>query len=325
MIKKINIKDLQEGMYIILPKNWFAHPFLKNEFVIESQEQINKLLKAGIKEVNIKVEAISGKQNKTTGKEAHQGEPPQEKPKDVRPPELREIIADKKMMPDRKAKLVHQQSIVMMNRLMDNPTAESIQEVKKGVADVVDLILNNDSTNQYLLNITSHDYNTYVHSVNVGVLAISVAKTIFGGSDGHDMHELGAAFFLHDLGKVNIDLNIINKPAALTDEEMAQMRKHPEFGYDLLSRTNQLTEECRNIVLQHHERFDGSGYPLGLKGEDIHPYGHICSLADVFDALNSDRPYRKGLGPFASLKIMKEEMLSHFHKDLFEKFVKLFS
>ena len=118
---------------------------------------------------------------------------------------------------------------------------------------------------------------------------------------------------------------IINKPARLSDEEMAQMRKHPQYGYEILARTRQLTEECRTIVLHHHERFDGSGYPLGLKGEDIHLYGRICSLADVFDALNSDRPYRKGLGPFAALKVMKEEMMFHFQKDMFEKFVMLFS
>jgi len=139
------------------------------------------------------------------------------------------------------------------------------------------------------------------------------------------MHELGAAFFLHDLGKVKVDAAIINKPAVLTDEEMDKMRKHPEYGYEILVNTNQLTEECRTIVLHHHERNDGSGYPSGLKGEDIHLYGRICSLADVYDALNSDRPYRNGLGPFAALKLMKEEMLSHFQKDLFEKFVLLFS
>ncbi len=321
MIKKINIKDLQKGMHVILPNNWFAHPFLKNEFVIESQSQISKIIGAGIKEVKIKVSDISSvNENSQVEKNTVI-----QKQESVRPPELQEIIADNKITPGKKARLVFQQSVVMMTRLMDNPSAENIQEAKKGVAEIVDLILTNDSTNEHLLNLTTHDYSTYVHSVNVGVLGISIAKRIYRNSTGHDMHELGAAFFLHDLGKVNIDLNIINKPGALTEDEVVQMRKHPEYGYDILSQTNQLTEECRTIVLQHHERYNGSGYPLGLKGEEIHPYGRICSLADVFDALNSDRPYRKGLGPYASLKIMKEEMLSHFQKDLFEKFVMLFS
>lgn len=308
-------------MYVVLPDKWFSHPFLKNEFLIESQAQINKMIKAGIQEVSVNV--TKSLKNKTVSREKEKDAPLKREP--VLPLALQEIIADKKISSEKKATIVHQQSIVMINRLMDNPTVENIIEAKKGIADIVDMILADDTTQKHLLKITSHDYSTYVHSVNVGVLGISIAKRIFQKSSGHNMHELGAAFFLHDLGKVHVDAAIINKPAVLTDEEMNQMRKHPEYGYDILVKTRQLTEECRIIVLHHHERHDGSGYPSGLKGEDIHLYGRICSLADVYDALNSDRPYRNGLGPYAALKLMKEEMLSHFQKDLFEKFVLLFS
>lgn len=321
MIKILKIKDVQKGMYVVLPDKWFSHPFLKNEFLIESQTQINKMIKAGIQEVSVNV--TKSLKNKTVSREKEKDAPLKREP--VLPLALQEIIADKKVSSEKKATIVHQQSIVMINRLMDNPTVENIIEAKKGIADIVDMILADDTTQKHLLKITSHDYSTYVHSVNVGVLGISIAKRIFQKSSGHNMHELGAAFFLHDLGKVHVDAAIINKPAVLTDEEMNQMRKHPEYGYDILVKTRQLTEECRIIVLHHHERHDGSGYPSGLKGEDIHLYGRICSLADVYDALNSDRPYRNGLGPYAALKLMKEEMLSHFQKDLFEKFVLLFS
>jgi HD-GYP domain-containing protein (c-di-GMP phosphodiesterase class II) len=321
MIKKIKIQDVRKGMYVILPNKWFYHPFLKNEFLIESQTQINKMIKAGIEEVSINIS--KGVQDKNSAPKKEEAVTNKQYP--ILPLELREVIADKKMTPEKKAQLVHQYSIVMMNRLMDNPSVENIIQAKKGVADIVDLILANDATNKWLLNITSHDYSTYVHSVNVGVLGISIAKRMFKNSTGHDMHELGAAFFLHDLGKVKINIGIIHKPAVLTDAEMAQMKKHPEFGYDILAKTNQLTDECRVIVLHHHERYDGSGYPMGLKGDDIHLYGRICSLADVYDALNSDRPYHNGLGPYAALKLMKEEMLSHFQKDLFEQFVLMFS
>ena len=326
MIKKLKMKDIQTGMFVILPDQWFSHPFLKNEFLIESQSQINKMIKAGIKEVAVNVSKSSRLEEKRAKASEGQSEKlPKKKGSPVVPPELQEVIADRKLPVDQKARLVHRHSMVMMKRLMDNPSVENIIQAKKGIADIVDLILANDATNKSLLNITSHDYSTYVHSVNVGVLGISIAKSIFQHSTGHDMHELGAAFFLHDLGKVNISLDIINKPTVLTDEEMNEMKKHPEYGHAILTRTKQLTEECRTIVLHHHERHDGSGYPLGLKGNDIHLYGRICSLADVFDALNSDRPYRNGLGPFAALKLMKAEMLSHFQKDLFEKFVLLFS
>ena len=105
------------------------------------------------------------------------------------------------------------------------------------------------------------------------------------------MHELGAGFFLHDLGKVKIDTAIINKPGKLTAEEMRQMRRHPNLGFTILSKTKQLSEECKLIVLQHHERNDGTGYPNGLRGDAIHIYCRLCSLADVYDALTSVRPY----------------------------------
>ena len=320
--KKIPTKDVKPGMYVILPDKWFSHPFLKNEFLIESQTQINKMIKAGIKEVIVKIVESPVKQE-TRSSETDESKV-QSKPLPVLPPELQEVISNKKLSPENKASLVHRHSIVMMNRLMGNPSVENIIQAKKGIAEIVDLILTNNETNKCLLNITTHDYSTYVHSVNVGVLGISISKRIFAGSSGHDMYELGAAFFLHDLGKVNVDQSIITKPAVLNDAEMAQMRRHPEFGYEILSKANQLTEECRTIVLHHHERFEGNGYPLGLKGNDIHVYGRICSLADVYDALNSDRPYRNGMGPFAALKVMKEEMINHFQKDLFEKFVMMF-
>ena len=129
---------------------------------------------------------------------------------------------------------------------------------------------------------------------------------------------------MHDVGKVGINQAIIMKPGKLTADEMEEMRRHPLLGYKLLQETKQLTEESKTIVLQHHERIDGTGYPRRLRGENIHIYGRICSIADVYEALTSDRPYRQKLPPFVALKIMKEEMSHHFQKDLFEKFVLLF-
>jgi HD-GYP domain-containing protein (c-di-GMP phosphodiesterase class II) len=95
------------------------------------------------------------------------------------------------------------------------------------------------------------------------------------------MIELGSGFFLHDVGKVLIDAAILNKPARLTDEEMKEIQRHPNLGFNLLNNAKQLSEEAKFIVLQHHEKYDGTGYPKRLKGELIHIYARICSLADV--------------------------------------------
>jgi len=325
MERNVNIDDLKVGMYVILPTSWFKHPFAKNEFSIREKEQIRKIRECGFKEVIIDTA-------KSSVAEAEQ-KPPASQPEHteihqsirVVPDELREAIHDTKLPAQEKAKAVQKHSINMISNLLENPSAENIREVKKGVAEVVDLILTDDDTSYYLMNITSHDFYTYTHSVNVGFLAVSLSKALFRKSSAHDMHELGAGFFLHDLGKVHIDPAIINKPGVLTDEEMEQMRQHPVMGHKILLDTNQLTNECKKIVMQHHERFNGGGYPKKLKGEEIHLYGRICSIADVYDALTSDRPYRRKMDSFRALKLMKEEMLEHFQKDLFEQFVLLFS
>ncbi len=322
MIKTFKTQEVKVGMYVVLPRSWFAHPFLKNEFLISSPGQIAKIIEAGIREVAIdtaKSRLPVEKPGEKTSAEAEQT-PPQP----IIPQDLMEAIANKNMPPAKKAKAIHDHSIVMIQRLMENPYSESIKEAKKGIFAVVDAILADDKTNKELLMLSSHDYNTYIHSVNVGLLAISLSKTLFKKSDAHDMHEVGAGFFLHDIGKVKVDINIIKKPAVLTDEEMMEIRRHPQYGYEILTDTHQLSDECKKIVMQHHERNNGSGYPAGLKGEEIHLYGRICSLADVYDALSSRRPYKQPLRPYEALNVMKEEMLEHFHQDLFKKFVLLF-
>ncbi len=326
MQKTINTDNLKVGMYVILPVSWYQHPFVKNEFLISSKEQIEKISESGIKEVILDTKRSKLSRNQESRDPQSEAEQTAKPPlsRTVVPDALLEAIHDVNLPPQEKAKAIRAYSITMISNLLENPTAENIQDVKKGIAEVVDLILTDDETSLYLINITSHDFYTYTHSVNVGFLAISLSKALFKKSAAHNMHELGAGFFLHDLGKVAVDASIINKPGKLTEEEMNHMKQHPHMGYKLLYETNQLTHECKKIVLQHHERFDGRGYPHGLEGDDIHLYGKICSIADVFDALTSERSYRQKLDPFDALKLMKEEMINHFHRDLFEQFVLLF-
>lgn len=322
MFKTIKAQDLKVGMHVVLPVSWIKHPFLKNQFTIESPIQIQKIIDSGFEEIAIDTEkgldvgaVESARQRDTT--------PKWEQEKLV-PDELREAIKDKTLSVEKKTRVVYKSSLQIMARLLEDPKAEAIHEAKQGIAEIADFIISDDATTDYLLKITTHDYYTFTHSVNVGVLSILLSKTLFKGSDAHNMHELAAGFFLHDIGKVRIDPAIINKSGKLSDEEMKKMRAHPYQGYKILSEAEQLTEECKVIVMQHHERDSGTGYPRRLKGEEIHAYGRICCIADVYDALTAKRSYRKKQNPFSALKIMKEEMLDHFHKDIFEKFVMLF-
>jgi len=324
MVHDIQTDELKVGMYVILPGSWFSHSFLRNEFLITSEDQIVKIIDGKVRHVTVDFAKSSIPKQQTKG--TLSSWPDTQPPAGGRiiPDLLGTVIHDKTLPPQKKAQVVKQYSAIMMKNLLESPTAGSIREAKKGISEIVDMIIADDDTAQYMLSITSHDYYTYTHSVNVGVLAVSLSKALFEKSRDHDLHELGAGFFLHDLGKVRVDINIIQKQGKLTDEEMNQMKRHPDVGYKILHETGQLTDECGKIVLQHHERVDGMGYPQALRGKEIHIYGRICSIADVFDALTTERPYRKKLEPFQALTLMKNEMMHHFQRDIFEHFVMLF-
>lgn len=323
MAKTIKTSQLKVGMYVNLSSAWHAHPFMTNSFTITSQQQIKKIANYGIK--TIKIDETKGIPAEEALKQSYE-QPDKNSCKGltISSEKLQETLADKKISPSRKAQIIHSHSVDMIKNLWGTPTGEKIAEFKRGIFGIVDMVLADDPASNYLLKLTSYDYDTSVHSANVGVLAISLANVLLKKENRHDMYALGAGFFLHDIGKINIDEAILNKRGELTKEEMSLMRKHPGMGFRILNEARQMGEESRLIVLQHHERYDGSGYPRRLRGDEIHIYGKICSVADVFDALVSKRPYRAQLQPFNALKIMKEEMLDHFQKDVFEKFVLLF-
>jgi len=323
MSKTINIYELKVGMYVNLPRAWHAHPFFSNNFTITSKSQIQKMVNAGIKSVNID-EQKGMPAEEALKQTVEQPDKDFSKGLKVASEKLQETLADKNMPPVERAQMIHSHSVDMIKNLWGTPTGEKIVEFKKGIFGVVDMLLAEDPASSPLIRLTSYDYDTYIHSANVGVLAISLAKVLLKKQDRHDMHALGAGFFLHDIGKMNIDEEIIQKQGELTKEEMGIIRKHPGMGFRILNEAKQMGEESRLIVLQHHERHNGTGYPRRLRGDEIHIYGRICSVADVFDALVSKRPYKAQLKPFDALKMMKEEMLDHFHNDVFEKFVLLF-
>lgn len=327
MLYKISKDALRVGMFVIMPKWHFDDPETGNEFLITSEKQLAIILQADVDLVQ--VDSAMSRANVDFQKMTHQA-PENETIKETWDPEkdfsseLRAIISDPSAAPEVKARAVYGKSIEVMKTLFLNPTAEVLGETKKAVAEIADLILDDDETSLNLLKLTSHDFYTYTHSVNVGIFSLSLAKRLYKGNRDHDLHELGAGFFLHDLGKVRVDEDILNKPGRLSDDEMKQIRIHPFQSYKILEKTDQMTKECRVICMQHHEREDGSGYPRRLVGDQIHDYARICCIADVYDALTAQRSYKKAFSPFEALGIMKEEMLGFFHKDIFENFVRLF-
>lgn len=342
MIKNVRVADLKVGMYVIIPGTWMNHPFSRSQFLLKTARQIREIRECGFYELevdyaksNLPTETSttsSSPQERPHLSPEGQGKPTQSEieppakwnPENLVPIGLLEAIEDKSLDTVSKATAVYKHSLDMMSHLLESPTAENIHTSKEAIKSITGLILSDDATAYNMLRITAHDFYTYTHSINVGVTTVMLAKELFQHSDNHDLEELGAGFFLHDLGKVNVDPRIINKPGRLTDEEMNQMRTHPYQGYKILKEARALSEESKYIVMQHHELSDGTGYPQHLRGNDIHIYGRICHLADVFDALTSERSYKRALSNYEALKLMRDEMYSHFDKDLFESFVLIF-
>lgn len=237
--------------------------------------------------------------------------------------ELTNLVNNPAVKPENKAIAVYSSCKVIMTKVFDDPRAAFLSQAMSAISPTVDLIISNEQATKHLVKLTAHDNYTYVHSTNVGIFSIALARIFFGANSAHDLQRLGLGFFLHDLGKCKIPLGILNKPGTFTPEEKQIMDRHPEEGVILLRESGYATDEAEIIVLQHHERDDGTGYPYGLKGSDIHPYSRICRLADTFEALTSDRPYQKKRTAFEALKIIKSHM-GDLDQDLIKCFIQLF-
>lgn len=151
----------------------------------------------------------------------------------------------------------------------------------------------------------------YLHSVDVSLL--SVVISVKAGFSGIDLRRICLGALLHDLGKLIIPDSIIQKPGRLNDREMSLMRRHCELGYNMAMNFN-LPDECRNIILQHHERLDGSGYPKGLSKNELPESAKIVMIADVLDAITSFRPYKKARTMCEGITVLKREPLSFEQK-----------
>lgn len=187
------------------------------------------------------------------------------------------------------------------------------------VESIVFLIKQDKYQLKNIMPLMRNNYHLSVHSFNVTVYALQLAYPLRLKSD--ELTKLGYAALLHDLGKKNID-HIISKDGLLDDEESKVVQKHTQYSLDILKKNKMYDPVILTVVGQHHERFDGSGYPKGLRKKDIHPFGAILSICDVFDSLTIDRPYRSRLSSFEALKlmitdpIMKNQFNQHHIKKL---------
>lgn len=203
---------------------------------------------------------------------------------------------------------------------MANPKSGThIERASTWVNNTVSHIVKNENTFSSLFEVTSHDYRTYSHSINMSVIGLLFGKYL--SLNPHELDCLGTGLLLHDIGKVVVSPEIINKTSRLTKEEFDEIKKHPKAGLDILELKKNVDSLCLKIVAQHHENRDGTGYPYGLGGPDIHLFGSIARILDVYDAMTTNRPYAPAKRPFAALAEMKAEMLDCFDGELLKEFI----
>ncbi len=197
---------------------------------------------------------------------------------------INDVISDETRFEARVAIKNAMDSLKMGNQL-------DVRLVRNVVGKIVDELMNVKDAMVNLQDLKTTDNYTFSHSANVCVLSVITGISL--GYDKERLKQLALGAILHDIGKVKIPLEILNKPSSLTPDEYDAIKKHSNYGYEILKRSVELSTYASYIALTHHERHNGSGYPMGLKSDEIHEFSRIVAIADVYDAMTSDRVYRK--------------------------------
>lgn len=194
-----------------------------------------------------------------------------------------------------------------------------IERLTYVVNNLVDELLSNNSILSSFAEVRLLDNYTYNHSLDVCIYSLVLGhKLKFTRTQ---LLELGLGAILHDVGKSRIPLNIINKPGIVSSEEFEIIKKHPVYGYEIIRMNKKIPLLSAHVALQHHERYNGSGYPRKLKGEEIHPYGYIVGIADMFDALTASKEYRPKFSLKEAIEILESSKDVLFPKEYVEKFL----
>lgn len=185
------------------------------------------------------------------------------------------------------------------HQFRDSPIISKLMQSAEKLSDEVFL---NSNAMVEMVSIKSLDNYLYEHAVNVAVLSMLLGMDLHLKEE--ELGKLVLAALLMDIGSHFVDTDILNTPGPLTPEQMSEVQKHPATSHEYLTKKTQLPASVRHLILQHHERMDGSGYPSGTKGNDIHPLARILAIADTYDALTSDRPHRPGYSPNEALEMI---------------------
>ena len=231
---------------------------------------------------------------------------------------LGDVIAlpDSQISPYLKSRLVYYSITANATTVFSSPgNGVSVTTAKQTVEVVVNYLVDHPHILVPVIRLMRHDPSLVTHSTNVCIYATGLGHA--GGLGGEALTNLSLGGLLHDIGMTRVPESIVGKPGPLTADQWAILHQHPKWGVEMLGEEPTTRSTIRTIVYQHHERLDGSGYPLKLGKGDIHLLARIVGLVDKYDALTSDRPYRPRMQPFGALREIQEDMAHQFDRDLF--------
>ncbi|WP_026144839.1 HD-GYP domain-containing protein [Pseudomonas asplenii] len=322
MLKCIKTTDLCVGMYIKeLCGSWMNHPFLRGRFMLSSEQDLRQLLGSSVSQVWIDTSkgldvppgTASLSPDEVGRKAAERLGGIAEKTTVIHSTMEDELASALKICQRSKAAVLEMFNHVRMGALVELDGVDTL------VDDITRSIHRHPNALISLVRLKKADEYTYLHSVAVCALMIGLARQLGLAEDL--VHEAGIAGLLHDIGKATVPDAILNKPGKLDDAEFDLVRRHPQAGGELLVHSQHVGALAVDVCLHHHEKFDGSGYPSNLKGDQISLFARMGAVCDVYDAITSDRPYKKGWCPAESIHKMAEWQ-GHFDENLFKAFVR---
>ncbi len=323
MLKRIAVTDLQIGMFICeFCGSWMEHPFWKSRFLLTDPKDLHAIQTSGVKELWI---------DASKGSDLDASIPAQSEEEVARQTDAVLLATTKSNLRGKvtiadeietAAKLCAKAKEAVIEMFSDARMGKAIQieQARELVEEISSSVMRQPHALISLARLKTADEYTYMHSVAVCALMIALARQLNLTEDL--VHEAGFAGLLHDIGKIGIPMEVLNKPGKLTDSEFAIVKSHPDVGAQILIDSYKVSPLVLDVCLHHHEKVDGTGYPHGLKGENLSLFAKMGAVCDVYDAITSNRPYKKGWPPADSIRKMAEWSKGHFDEAIFQAFVK---
>jgi putative nucleotidyltransferase with HDIG domain len=326
MLKTIAVNQVRIGMYIHELKGpWMDHPFWRSKFILKDEMDLLKLKGSALKQVVIDIkrgldvlpepEPVAAV---LTDKELALLELDNLALEEV-PPQVKQAPLDAEHR--KAAKIIQSSRREMMSMFKDLRMGKVIEaeNVMPLVEEISASVTRNTHALISLVRLKTADDYTYMHSIAVCALMTSLAREL--KLSEAEVKQAGLAGLMHDMGKAEVPIQILNKPGSLTDNEFDVIRQHPQIGHDMLLKANITDPVTLDVCLHHHEKIDGSGYPGRLSGDNISIYARMGAICDVYDAITSTRAYKLGWEPGIALKRMAS-WSGHFDPLVLEAFIK---